>query len=880
MEPKIDNTTLIDIPVSFMTGKTIAHYEILDKIGEGGMGIVYKARDTKLNRTVALKFLPSNITPSHEREQRFIQEAITTASMNHPHICTIYSFEEHKGQQFISMEYVDGITLRDKLETGNPTYAPKSGASTNRQKSETLPPETGNLKLETAIDYAIQIAKGLAESHEKGIIHRDIKPENIMVDSQNRIKVMDFGVAKLKGSMNITKSGRTVGTVRYMSPEQIQGEDVDHRTDIWSFGAVLYELLTGHAPFHGEYEAALLYRILNESPPSLSRYRNDIPGSIEKCINRMLEKEPDARYDSFVSIIADLRNMSGTKSFETISKPVHIKNGKSVAVIDFQNITGHDDDAWLSGGIAETVIVDLSKISSLRVVSRERTLKTIARYSEGKLSDRQVIDIGKQLRVRWVVWGAYQKMGDRIRITAHFTDVPTGDLLNSTKVDGAMNDIFDLQDTIIINLKDTLNVKIPSGELHIIKQPQTDKVTAYEYYATGRQLFYKFDPKSLVEARTYFEKAIEIDPDYALAYSGLGTTYIFHFIAHTDPGDLEIGMKHLIKALEIDPNIAEPHHFLGYAYFRKKEYHTGAYHGQRAIELDPDSYFGHYFLGANFMSHAYLDYKFELLNESIKHFKLSRELEPDYQWNHLFLSLFTYLFGQYEQSLRYAQSAIELGVTKQFKCMRCISMYPIPGFIFIYQGKFDAARESFQNSLSTIESLEHVYKYPTLALTYCGLGDVETAAQNYSDALKFYHNAIEIVSSHPTAVGIGRYMVRVKCGLAKLFYSMGMRKEAEENFLEALTLFEQKDQYDFNFIFLGLDAELAYELSTYYAFTKQNDKALGMLNKAVKEGWRNYLLPESNEVFRFIRTDTEFINIISSLKEQPLPSELDDDGDT
>ncbi len=377
-----------------MVGKTISHYTIIEKLGEGGMGVVYKARDTKLDRTVALKFLPPHLTQSEEDKQRFTREAKAAAALNHPHICTIHNVDEHDSNQFIVMEYVDGVTLRDNI-TSSPLD--KWGLQ-------------GGLSIDTAISYAIQIAEALSVAHDKGIVHRDIKPENIMIDSKDRIKVMDFGLAKIKGSMNLTRSGSTVGTARYMSPEQIQGGELDARSDIWSFGVVLYEMLTGQAPFQGDYEPALLYQILNESPSPIDRYRDDVSEELEKCILRMLEKEPDARYDSFQSVIKDLQKYIGEEvsSKKPESKPD--QNGMSVAVIDFQNITGHGDDEWLAGGIAETVTVDLSKISSLRVVSREKVLKSLAQYSDEKLSDRQVINIGQKQNVRWMAWGAYQKM--------------------------------------------------------------------------------------------------------------------------------------------------------------------------------------------------------------------------------------------------------------------------------------------------------------------------------------------------------------------------------------------------------------------------------------------------------------------------------------
>jgi eukaryotic-like serine/threonine-protein kinase len=813
------------------------------------MGVVYKAHDTKLDRTVALKFLPSHTTSSDEAKERFTREAKTAAALNHPNICTIYNVDEHDGQQFISMEYVDGSTLREKLQTKN-------------------------IKLETIINYAHQIAEALSEAHEKGIVHRDIKPENIMVDSKNRIKVMDFGLAKIKGSMNLTRSGSTVGTARYMSPEQIQGGELDARSDIWSFGVVLYEMLTGQSPFHGEYEPALLYQILNESPPPISRYRDDVSEGLEQCILRMLEKEPDARYDSFLSVIHDLRKSIGGEVSYRKPEPKPDQNGLSVAVIDFQNITGNDADAWLAGGIAETVTVDLSKISSLRVVSREKVLKTLAQYSDEKLNDRQVIDIGQKLKVRWMVWGAYQKMGSKIRITAHFTDVPSGDLIHSTKVDGAMDDIFELQDNIIINLKDTLNLKVKSDELKVIKLPQTNKITAYEFYAKGRQLFYRFDPESLTDARRYFQKAIDADPNYALAYSGLGATFIFHYIATTNPADLDTGIDLFNKALDLDNKLAESHHWLAYAYSRKSLADKGIYHGLKAIELDPDNYYGHYFLAANYLYRAVVQYEFEDLNKAARHFKESLTIEPSYQWSYLFVGWFLMMFGMYDKALEQFDRARELDVAGSFQGPRCIFFYPLIGFAYCFRGEVDQGIISFHDSIEILTSLEHVYKIPMLALSYSGLGYACYLRKDFSESITYYTQAVDLINDNPNSLGTGYHMIRAKTGLAKTFYQIGMKNEADKYFKEALSLFNTKERFNFNISCFDIDASLAIELAGFYAITRDAANSIEMIGKAIGYGWRDYKLLENDDSFRNLRKKEEFQKIVNALQSEPLIPEL------
>ncbi|MFQ5798378.1 MAG: serine/threonine protein kinase, partial [Bacteroidota bacterium] len=272
-----------------MIGRTISNYKILEKLGEGGMGVVYKAEDIKLKRAVALKFLPHHLVAAQEDRARFLQEAQAAATLNHPNVCTIHAIEEHDGQQFIVMEYVDGVTLREKVQ-------------------QVL------LKTNDAISFAIQIGEALQEAHSKGIVHRDIKADNIMVSAKNQVKVMDFGLAKLKGSLKLTRSSSTVGTLAYMAPEQIQGGKVDARSDIFSFGVVVYEMLTGRTPFRGEHEAAMMYSILNEEPEPIQKDRPELSSEFLHILNRSLEKDPEDRYQSVSEMVIDLRRLKKESS--------------------------------------------------------------------------------------------------------------------------------------------------------------------------------------------------------------------------------------------------------------------------------------------------------------------------------------------------------------------------------------------------------------------------------------------------------------------------------------------------------------------------------------------------------------------------------------
>ena len=404
-----------------MIGKMISHYKIIEKLGEGGMGVVYKAEDTKLKRTVALKFLPLHLTTDETDKKRFLHEAQSASAINHPNVCVIHDIQEHDDQQFIVMEYVDGVTLRQKVQ--------------ERQ-----------LELNEVIDYALQIAEALKAAHEEGIIHRDIKSENIMVTAKNQIKVMDFGLAKLKGSAKLTQKTSTLGTVAYMSPEQIQGQEIDARSDIFSFGVVLYELMTSHLPFQGEYEAALSYAILNNQPVPVRSIRPEVSPALEKIIDRCLEKDRIKRYQQADEIISDLHKASlGTttreskqkKSYKTtwIVGPVfflvllliglyflltpQIKvSSSSIAVLPFQNLSAEGPYAYFAGGLHDELLTQLSKVAALKVISRT----SVMGYAGTPKSLKQ---IASELGVGSVVEGSVQVAGERLRVNVQLIEAST-----------------------------------------------------------------------------------------------------------------------------------------------------------------------------------------------------------------------------------------------------------------------------------------------------------------------------------------------------------------------------------------------------------------------------------------------------------------------
>jgi serine/threonine protein kinase len=366
-----------------MIGETILHYKIMEKLGQGGMGVVYLAQDTKLDRKVAIKFLPHSISITPEEKERFKIEARASAALSHPNIATIYAIEECDGQAFIVMEYIDGQELKEKIKSGP-------------------------LPLPDIMSIAFQIAEGLEASHKAEVIHRDIKSQNIMITNDEKVKIMDFGLAKIKGSSQLTKVGATVGTVSYMAPEQMQGGNIDEGADIFSFGVILFELLTGAMPFRGEHEAAIMYSIQNEDPLSIQDLRPDAPKSLIKIVLKMLEKDPQKRYKQAAEFISDLRKSQMTDSVQRSKADDH---KKSVAVMYFENISSEKESDYFCAGITEDIITDLSKIKDIKVIPRTDVL--IFRNKEINTSQ-----IAEALQVNYILEGSVRKAGNKMRINA------------------------------------------------------------------------------------------------------------------------------------------------------------------------------------------------------------------------------------------------------------------------------------------------------------------------------------------------------------------------------------------------------------------------------------------------------------------------------
>jgi len=704
-----------------MIGQKISHYKILKKLGEGGMGEVYLAEDTKLDRQVALKFLPSRIKTGDNDKKRFIQEAKAAAALNHPNVCIIHDITEHEGQQFIVMEYVKGQTLKETI-TSDP------------------------LTLTKIIDYALQIADALQAAHSKGIIHRDIKSENIMVTDTNQIKVMDFGLAKLKGSVKLTKTSSTAGTVGYMSPESIHGKDVDVRSDIFSFGIVLYEMLTGQLPFKGEYEAAMIYSILNEEPEPVQKYRPDLSSELLHILNRAMEKNRDERYENLDEFKVDLElaskelevnreNQPSTTEKQKRSQRIFLYAGipglifliilalliffylkpdkvdrKSIAVLPFENMNKDERSEYFSDGITEDIITQLSKIQDLRVISSTSSM----RY---KKTDKTLKEIGEKLGVATILEGSVRQEGDDVRITAQLIDTNSDEHIWAETYDRKMTGIFAIQSDVAKQIALALRAKLTPAEKLLIEKKPTENLKAYNLYLKGHYFWNKRTEAGLKKAIQYFEEAINLDPHFALGYAGVADSYnLLPTYSSLHWKDAYPKAKEAaLKALSIDDSLAEAHTSLGMVKMEfDRDFEGAEREFKRSINLNPNLTTNRHWYAIYLMRRGRFD-------ESIKEIKRAYSLDPLSLVINRAMGRIYYMARQYDKSIEALQRTIELDPAFNFA-------HFFLGKVYLQKFMYDKALEEFyreKDLSSPIEPVTEIY----IGITFVKMGQQDKAQE-------------------------------------------------------------------------------------------------------------------------------------------------------
>jgi serine/threonine protein kinase/tetratricopeptide (TPR) repeat protein len=775
-------------------GSRLGPYEVVAPLGAGGMGEVYRAKDPRLGRDVAIKVLPASFSNDPDRLKRFEQEARAAGLLNHPNITGVYDIGQHDGAPYVVQELLEGETLRMELAGGR--FAARK-----------------------AIDYATQIAHGLSAAHEKGIVHRDLKPENLFVTKDGRVKILDFGLAKLTqvestgGATNLptatggTEPGVVMGTLGYMSPEQIKGKPANPRSDIFAFGAILYEMLSGKRAFHADSAGETMAAILKEDPPDLSVTNQNISPGLERIVRHCLEKNPESRFHSAHDLAFDLEALSEVVRPVSVPHPARTmrpawliagaavlaallvaalllrpRSGtiESLAVLPFVNAGADPGAEYLSDGITESLINSLSQLPNLTVMSRN----SVFRY-KGRETDAQAA--GKELKVQAVLTGRVVQRGGELVVSAELVDTRNNSHIWGDQYSRKLSDILAVQEEITRDISTKLRRRLTSEEKVRLSKRYTENTEAYGLYLKGRYHWNKRTPGDIQKGIEYFQQAIEKDPTYALAFSGLAESYdlLSQYTGLPSSETFPRAKAAASKALEIDETLAPAHAALAYA-------------------------------------HEFFDWDF---SSAEKEYRRAIELDPKYPTAHHWYSLYLSCLGRHEEAIREAEHAYELDPLS-------LIINNLRGYTFYCSRQYEAAIEAERKALELDRS------FPRFHLT---LGAALEQKKLFPEAVAELEEAARLSGRRIEALG----------ELANGYAASGRREEA-------IRLIEELKRW----------SERGYDplanIALVYAGLGQNDEAMQWLEKAYKarSGWLILLALKVDPRWDGLRTDPRFQDLL------------------